>query len=60
MVRLTVTDILGKEIKILADGKIQSGAHEYNFDGSSLPGGVYFCKLRINGRIQSKKMLIVK
>jgi uncharacterized delta-60 repeat protein len=59
-VLLIVYNALGKEVKTLVDGDLQSGVYEVDFDGSKLPSGVYFYKLETDGFTAVKKMLLVK
>lgn len=60
-VRLTVTDILGKEIATPVNEQLERGSYETHFNGSTLSAGIYFSNLFINGLLFSnKKMLLVK
>ena len=45
-VRLSVFNMLGHELKILADRRFAPGTHEVTFDGSGLAAGNYFYRLR--------------
>jgi hypothetical protein len=59
-VRLTVCDILGKELAVLQDGIQRSGEYRVHFDADGFSSGVYFCKLETNSRILTQKMLLVR
>jgi uncharacterized delta-60 repeat protein len=59
-VKLTVYDILGANIVTLVDGPLYSGLHEIVFDGSDLTSGVYYYRLTVNGKSETKKMLLIK
>jgi hypothetical protein len=59
-VRLTVYDILGREVATLVDGTQQQGAHEARFDAGGLSSGVYLYRLQTNGFVQQKKMILQK
>ncbi|MCX6158608.1 MAG: YCF48-related protein [Ignavibacteriae bacterium] len=59
-VKLSVYDILGKEISVLVNEKIGVGNYEVSFDGSNNPSGVYLYKLEVNGISETKRMLLVK
>ncbi len=59
-IKLTVYDITGKEISILANQKVSSGSYEVEFNGENLPSGVYFYKLETNDFIQTNKMILLK
>lgn len=58
-VKLTVYDILGREVKVLVDATQQAGIYEVDFDSGSLPSGVYFYRLEAFS-VSVKKMLIIK
>lgn len=59
-VRLDVYNIAGRRILTLIDQKKEAGYHEINFDASGLASGIYIYRLRANGRIFSKRMLVIK
>ena len=64
-VRLSVYDILGREITILVDGEKEAGNYSAKFDGSKLSSGVYFTQFIFdseNGKqiMQVKKILLEK
>ena len=59
-VRLTVYDILGREVATLVDGMQHQGAHEARFEGGGLSSGVYFYRLQTGGFIQQRKMILQK
>ena len=57
---LKVFNTLGREVAILKNGIISSGAHSVTFDAASLSSGVYFYQLRYNEQVVTKKMLLIK
>lgn len=59
-VRLTVTDLLGREIASLVNGRQESGTHEIPFDGSNLTSGMYLYRLTADGVTEVKKMQMIK
>lgn len=64
-VRIIVYDILGRQVASLIDGSRPAGRHSVrwngiNSDGSPVATGVYFYSLEIDGRVESKKMLLLK
>ncbi len=60
MVELTVYDMLGCRIATLVNAKMAAGEHIIPFDGSRLQSGSYFYTLRIAGKQQTRKMLLIK
>jgi CotH kinase protein/Lamin Tail Domain len=47
--RLTVHDLRGREVAVLADGFLPVGPHAFTFNASALPVGTYFFRLRTEG-----------
>ena len=48
-VRLSVVDVLGREVAVLAEGAFAAGAHEASLDGGRLASGVYVVVLEAGG-----------
>ena len=59
-VTLTVYDLLGRTVAILADGMQTPGEKSVRFDASRLSSGVYFYRLRAGAYESVKKMLLAK
>jgi glucose/arabinose dehydrogenase len=59
-VRLTVDDLLGRQVAVLVDGIQESGMHEIQFRGSALSSGVYFYRLQAGDYSETKKLLLLK
>jgi hypothetical protein len=59
-VKLTVYDVLGREVRVLVNQFKHPNTYEVDFDGSALPSGVYFYKLVTDDFTSTKKMLMLK
>ncbi|MEO8665113.1 MAG: SBBP repeat-containing protein [Ignavibacteria bacterium] len=64
-VKLTIYDVRGRELSVLADEFINSGNHSYTFDAGKLNSGVYFYKFEAEGAdgnklLMTKKMILLK
>jgi hypothetical protein len=59
-VKLTVYDLLGREVAVLVNEKRAAGSYEVSFDGSGLASGVYIYRLTAGTFIQSRKMVLIK
>jgi len=59
-VRLSVYDILGREVAVLVNGMEAPGVHEVKFDGSRLASGVYFCSSRAGDFVSVRKLLLAR
>jgi len=57
---LIIYDVLGNEISVLIDKDLSIGEYEYEFNGSSLPSGIYFYRLTSGRYSQTRKMILVK
>jgi exonuclease III len=59
-VQLKIYDILGREVAILVNEHQVAGNYEVKFDAGKLTSGNYFYTLSSSGKIESKKMLLIK
>ncbi|MGE5499970.1 MAG: phosphodiester glycosidase family protein [Syntrophothermus sp.] len=59
-VELKVFDLLGREISILVNEQKSPGEYKTQFDGSSLPSGVYLYTIQAGSFRNSKKLLLLK
>jgi photosystem II stability/assembly factor-like uncharacterized protein len=59
-VRLSVFDMLGREVSVLMNERRDAGVHEVKFDGPNLASGVYFYRLTADNFVQSRKLLLMK
>lgn len=59
-VRITVFDILGREVMRLVDGHMKAGTHRITVDGHQLPSGMYLYRMEAADFSQVKKMALVK
>lgn len=58
-VRITVYDVLGRQVQTLLDQSMAAGRHEILFDGQGLAGGVYFYRVEHGGRVKSGALMRV-
>ncbi len=59
-VRLTVHDVMGREVAVLTDADYTRGAHSVVLRGADLPGGLYFCRLVSDEGVVQRKMLLLR
>ncbi len=59
-VKLTVSNILGQEIKTLVNEHKEAGVHSVEFNASDLPSGFYIYRIEAGKYVQTRKMLLVK
>ena len=58
--KLTVFDVLGREIQTLVNEVLKTGSYSLVFDGSKYNSGVYFYRLASGDFTETKRMLMVK
>ena len=59
-VKLSVYNILGEEIIVLLNERLNAGSYELDFNGTNYSGGVYFYKMTDGKSIELKKMILLK
>ncbi len=53
-------DVNGRQIREMKLGKINAGNHAVKFDGSRLPAGIYFYRMKAGNFSETRKMAIVR
>jgi ligand-binding sensor domain-containing protein len=59
-VRVSVYDLLGREVATLASGTSAPGVHRVRWDAGALPGGVYFVRMSTRAGAETRKMLLLR
>jgi len=59
-VRLSVIDILGREVRTLVDASQSAGTYRVVFDAGRMSSGVYFYVINVGGQVQTKAMTLMK
>jgi flagellar hook assembly protein FlgD len=64
-VSLYVYNVLGQEVRKLADSYYAAGTHHISWDGrneggGSVSSGIYFYRIEASGFSQTRKMIILK
>jgi len=60
LVNLTIFDISGREIKVLANRTMNPGSYSLNWDAGRFSSGIYFYRLTAGDFVQTKKMMLIK
>ena len=60
MVKISVFDITGREVAVLANEFLNGGSYKVRFDASGLSSGIYFFSLQAGSFKDVKKMVLVK
>jgi uncharacterized delta-60 repeat protein len=59
-VRLTVYDLLGREIATLVDERQEAGEHSVGFNASGLSSGIYLYRLRAGSYSECRKLIVLR
>ena len=64
-VRLAVYNLMGQQVRVLADGWVEVGAHRVRWDGRTDAGveaasGVYWAVLQAGGAVQTAKLALIR
>jgi hypothetical protein len=59
-VRLTLTDVQGREIALLSDGVRQAGRYSAALDANDLRAGLYFVRMQAQGVNLTRRLAVVK
>jgi photosystem II stability/assembly factor-like uncharacterized protein len=59
-VKLTVYDILGKEIEVLVNKDLNAGNYSIEWKADNFPSGIYFYKMKAYNFSETKKILLIK
>lgn len=57
-VRLSVYDVLGREVAVVLDESMSAGLHTATFDGTALPSGVYLLRLETASGVQVQRIVL--
>jgi hypothetical protein len=59
-VLLTIYNILGEEVSILVSGRLNAGIHQYTWDATGYPNGVYIYRLKAGNYDGARKIILLK
>jgi hypothetical protein len=59
-VELKIYTILGEEVAKLVSNNLDAGAHQYQFDGSTLASGIYYYRIQAGEFQDVKKMVLLR
>lgn len=59
-VSLKVYDVLGQELATLVNEPLQAGAYTVQFSAENFASGVYYYRLAAGGKVETKKMILLR
>lgn len=60
MVRISVYDVLGREVGMLVDGQLQAGQHRVTWEAGDVPSGTYLVRMDVGGQTFTRTMILLK
>ncbi|MCZ7557010.1 MAG: T9SS type A sorting domain-containing protein [Bacteroidia bacterium] len=60
LVRISIHDMLGREVAVVVEGVRPAGTQSISFNASLLPAGSYVCRLEAQGAMRTRMMHIVR
>ncbi|MFO7809813.1 MAG: T9SS type A sorting domain-containing protein, partial [Candidatus Delongbacteria bacterium] len=60
LVDLSVYNVNGQKVAELINGKLDSGKHSVQFDGSGFNSGIYYYSINADGYSLTRKMIMLK
>jgi flagellar hook assembly protein FlgD len=58
--KINIYNILGEQVKTIAEGIYETGYYKVTFDATSLPSVTYIYRLESNEFVDTKKMILIK
>ncbi|HEX2899944.1 MAG TPA: T9SS type A sorting domain-containing protein, partial [Bacteroidia bacterium] len=55
---LTLHNSIGQQVMTIAQAELRAGKHQFTFDASDLPSGIYFYRLQTETTAVSKKLVV--
>lgn len=59
-ISLKVFDAVGREVATLASGDYPAGEHSLQWNAAGTASGVYFTRLRVGDRVETRKLVLMK
>jgi hypothetical protein len=59
-IKIAVYDLLGREVSVLINGKMEPGVYNASWNATPFSSGVYFYRLTSDDFVSVKKMILVK
>ena len=60
LVKITVMDVLGREMSVLTNQEYPAGEHSVMFNAAFLPTGIYFYKMSAGNFVAVRKMAVIR
>ncbi len=59
-VRLSVYDVLGREVALLVDDHEGPGIRQVTWNAAGMPSGIYYCRLQAGDAVSIRKLVLIR
>lgn len=59
-IRIAVYDVLGRRVRTVARGRVDTGRHQRRLQVGDLPAGTYFVQMQVGNAAESRRMTVVR
>ncbi len=59
-IKLSVFNIVGQPVAVIAEGSLSAGEHQFEWDATDKPSGMYIYQLEVGKNVMTRKMTLVK
>ncbi|MEX2603659.1 MAG: T9SS type A sorting domain-containing protein, partial [Gracilimonas sp.] len=59
-IKLSVFNIVGQPVAVMAEGRLSAGEHQFEWDATDKPSGMYIYQLEVGKSVMTRKMTLVK
>ena len=59
-VRIELFNVLGQQVRVLLERRLEAGYHEMAFEAADLASGLYLCRFRAHGFVRVRKMVLMR
>jgi flagellar hook assembly protein FlgD len=57
---LRIYNLNGRLVNVVFQGELETGTHEFQWNGTNYSSGVYFIKMQSGDFIKTRKMILLK
>src|SRR4030095_14964118 len=56
-VKISIVDLAGREVKEICNKNFAAGTQQVSWNAKGFPAGAYFCKVDVNGKVITQKLV---
>ena len=58
-VRISIHDLLGREVATVLEGSTTAGSHSLRYDAGDLAAGMYHCRMQAPGSVATIRLVVI-